>query len=67
MIPRLILHIAHDRSKGIMTLDQTAFIDDLLNEHGFIDATERETPMNTLFPETDGTTLSPELHTIYRN
>ena len=61
------LHIAHDRDKGIMTLDQTAFIDNLLNEHGFIDATERETPMNTVFPETDGTTLSPELHTVYRS
>ena len=36
------LHIAHNRDKGIMTLDQTAFIDNLLNEHGFIDATERE-------------------------
>ena len=23
--------------------------------------------MNTVFPETDGTTLSPDLHTIYRS
>ena len=45
---------------------QHLFIDNLLNEHGLIDA-GRETPMNTVFPETDGTKLSPELHTISRS
>ena len=44
------LHIAHDRVRGTMTLDQTAFIDNLLSEHGLNDATGRETPVNTVFP-----------------
>jgi len=62
------LHITHDRERGIMTLDQTAFIDALINEHGFDDCSVRETPMNTTFPETDTSNrLTPDLHTIYRS
>ena len=55
------LHIAHDRVRGTMTLDQTAFIDNLLSEHGLTDATGRKTPMNTVFSDTDGMKLTPEL------
>ena len=36
-----------------MTLDQTAFIEALTNEHGFDDCSQRDTPTNTTFPEAD--------------
>jgi hypothetical protein len=51
-----------------MTLDQTAFIDALTNEHGLDECSPRETPMNTTFPESDTSDrLTPDLHTIYRS
>ena len=51
-----------------MTLDQSAFIDALTNEHGLDDCSMCETPMNTTFPDTDTSDrLTPDLHTIYRS
>ena len=50
------------------TLDQTAFIDALTNEHDFYDCSERDTPTNTTLPETDiSDPLTPDLHTIFRS
>ena len=68
MILILGLHITHDRERGIMTLDQTAFIDALTNEHGFDDCSQRNAPMKPTLPETDTSDLlTPDLHTIYRS
>ena len=62
------LHITHERERGLMTLDQTAFVDTLNNENGFDDCSLRETPMNTNFPEIDTSDrLAPDLHTVHRS
>ena len=51
-----------------MTLDQTAFIDAVTNDHDFGDCSQRDTPINTTFPETDTRDpLIPDLNTIFRS
>ena len=50
-----------------MDLDQTALIDNLLNELDFTDCAPRETPINTTVPTTDTVILLSDIHTTYRS